>query len=158
MPDDISAWKFGNARRICYLCGMANEKGFRIELSSRFDGWWRYNAALMCGCFDAEGRRTGFAKASSQVAEVGANLAQKPADVPADRRVVLLAEPCDHLILYLYVIPHTLPGEDDIEAVAPFDVEVKIFYAGRRLSSERRRINQWSGASVELRVDAPQQQ
>ena len=42
---------------------MAATEGFSIEISSRYDGWWRYNAALMCGCFDAGDERIGFASA-----------------------------------------------------------------------------------------------
>ena len=33
-------------------------------------------------------------------------------------------------------------------------IEVRISYAGRRLRTEKREINQWSGASVEMRVDS----
>ena len=51
-----------------------DEKGFTIEVTSRYEGWWRYNAALMCGCFDAAGRRIGFASSASTVADVGSNL------------------------------------------------------------------------------------
>ena len=50
-----------------------DKKGFTIEVTSRYDGWWRYNAALMCGCFDAADQRIGFASAESAVAAVGAN-------------------------------------------------------------------------------------
>ena len=42
---------------------MATKEGFTIEISSRYEGWWRYNVALMCGCFDTAGNRTGFASA-----------------------------------------------------------------------------------------------
>ena len=43
---------------------MATKEGFTIEISSRYEGWWRYNVALMCGCFDTAGNRTGFASAA----------------------------------------------------------------------------------------------
>ena len=131
-----------------------DEKGFTIEVTSRYEGWWRYNAALMCGCFDAEDRRIGFASAESAVAAVGANLAERPADIPADRRAVLETMPCDHLVLYLYLIPHTLPADNEIDATRPFGIEVRISYAGRRLRTEKREINQWSGASIEMRVES----
>lgn len=130
------------------------EKGFTIEVTSRFEGWWRYNAALMGGCFDADDRRIGFATAASEVAPVGAELSERPADVPATRSVRLETMPCDHLLLYLYIIPHTLPAGNEIDASRPFEIELKIGYAGRRLRTEKRRINQWSGSSLELRVDA----
>ena len=131
-----------------------DEKGFTIEVTSRYEGWWRYNAALMCGCFDAAGRRIGFASSASTVADVGSNLAERPADIAADRTAALQTVPCDHLVLYLYIIPPTLPADNEIDATRPFGIEVRISYAGRRLLTEKREINQWSGASVEMRVDS----
>lgn len=131
-----------------------DEKGFTIEITSRYEGWWRYNAALMCGCFDAADQRIGFVSAASDVADVGSNLAERPADTPADRTAVLHTMPCDHLLLYLYIIPHTLPTDNDIDANKPFEIELRISYAGRRLRTEKRAINQWSGASIELKISA----
>lgn len=133
---------------------MATEKGFTITLKSRFDGWWRYNAELMCGCFDAGQNRTGFATAWSHVADAGSNLTEPPAGTGPERTVELTTQPCDHLVLYIYIIPHTLPAGREIDAARPFEVELEIAYAGRKLRTERLRINQWSGASLEMRVDA----
>lgn len=93
-----------------------DEKGFTIEVTSRYEGWWRYNAALMCGCFDAAGRRIGFASSASTVADVGSNLAERPATSPPIRTAALQTMPCDHLVLYLYIIPHTLPADNEIDA------------------------------------------
>ena len=133
---------------------MAAHKGFTIEVTSRYDGWWRYNAALMCGCFDADERRRGFASAASEVAGVGSNVPERPAEIPAFRTARLTTGPCDHLVLYIYIVPHTLPAGNEIDANKPFGIEVRISYAGRRLRTEKRAINQWSGASVEMRVDS----
>ena len=87
-------------------------------------------------------------------ADVGSNLTERPADIAADRTAALQTMPCDHLVLYLYIIPHTLPADNEIDATRPFGIEVRISYAGRRLRTEKREINQWSGASVEMRVDS----
>ena len=114
-----------------------DKKGFTIEVTSRYDGWWRYNAALMCGCFDAAEQRIGFASAESTVAAV-----------------VLESTPCVPPAPYLYLIPHTLPAGNDIDTTRPFEIELRISYAGRLLRTERRAINQWSGASIELRVES----
>lgn len=126
--------------------------GYRIEVSSPFEEFWRYNVALMCGCFDTRDVRCGFASTESTVAEVGANLQAAPADYPARRSVRLDAPVCDHLLCYLYLIPHTLPTGRDTDAARPFPLRLRI----RRPdgSSEQRtlRINQWSGASIELRI------
>lgn len=135
---------------------MKEPSGFTIEIASSFDGWWRYNAVLMCGCFDAAGNRTGFESAESHVADVGSGLTARPADVPADRRLTLQTAPCDHLLLYLYLIPHTLPGNTDIGDTKPFAVELRIACDGQPLCSERIAINQWAGLSREMRIERPQ--
>lgn len=88
------------------------------------------------------------------MADAGSNLPERPAGVAADRTATLQTMPCDHLVLYLYIIPHTLPAGNEIDANKPFGIEVRISYAGRRLRTEKRAINQWSGASVEMRVDS----
>ena len=131
---------------------MATKKGFSIEVSSRYDGWWRYNAALMCGMFDADGNRTGFASASSHVADVGSGLAEPPAGVDPARRAVLETPECDHLVLYIYIIPHKLPDDNDIEATKPFEIEIAVHRDGRELFVRKHAINQWSGASFEIRI------
>ena len=133
---------------------MATKEGFTIEISSRYEGWWRYNVALMCGCFDTAGNRTGFASTEAHVADVGSNLREKPAGNPGGGRASLETGPCDHLLLYIYIVPHTLPAGNDIGDTTPFEVEIRIAYGGRRLRAKKRLINQWSGASIEMRVDS----
>ena len=128
-------------------------KGFTITVTSRYEGWWRYNAALMCGCFDAAGERTDFVSAESHVADAGANLAERPAEVAPERKATLETPPCDHLLLYIYIVPHTLPAGNDIDDTQPFDLDIAIAFNGRELQKQRRKINQWSGASIEMRVE-----
>ena len=106
----------------------------------------------MCGCFDADGRRTGFVSTASEVAEVGANLPQRPADLPDRSCVTLATPPCDHILLYAYIIPHTLPEGNDIDATRPFDIEIRISRGGHLLHAGKRQVNQWSGASIELKA------
>ncbi|MEG1700909.1 MAG: hypothetical protein RRY33_06050 [Alistipes sp.] len=132
---------------------MADKTGFTIELSSRYDGWWRYNVALMCGCFTADNERIGFVSAQSHVADVGSGLTARPASLAANRSVQLTTEPCDHLLFYLYIVPHALPADNDIEATKSFEVTLKISYGGTLIRSEKREINQWSGASSEIRIE-----
>lgn len=50
--------------------------------------------------------------------------------------------------------PIRLPAGNDIGDTTPFEVEIRIAYGGRRLRAEKRLINQWSGASIEMRVDS----
>lgn len=128
------------------------EKGFRIEVKCHYDAWWRYNVAMMCGCFDTDDRRTDFVSTASDVADVGANLTVRPDGIPDRSRITLETPPCDHALLYVYIIPHTLPTDNDIDNTRPFDIEIRIFSEGHLLHSEKRKINQWSGASIELKI------
>ena len=75
------------------------------------------------------------------------------ADMAGDRSLRLETAACDHLLLYIYIVPHTLPAGNDIADTQPFEITLRIAYGGKVLRSEKRLINQWSGASVEMRVD-----
>lgn len=88
---------------------MKSVEKFTVEIRSGFDQWWRYNAALMCGAFDASGNRIGFASAESRVAEMGSNLEAPPEGLDLHRSLTLETVPCERIVLYIYVIPHTLP-------------------------------------------------
>lgn len=131
---------------------MSNLQKYTIEVSSRFEGWWRYNVEMMAGCFDKEDRRTGFSTASSDIAEVGANLREAPAGTELYRRAKMTPEACDHLLLYIYIIPHTLPEEEKIEETEPFEISVKVSCGTRVIAREQLPINQWAGASLEMRI------
>lgn len=133
---------------------MATKEGFTIEISSRYEGWWRYNVALMCGCFDTAGNRTRLRIDRGTCRRRRLEPAGKAAGNPGGGRASLETGPCDHLLLYIYIVPHTLPAGNDIGDTAPFEVEIRIAYGGRRLRAEKRLINQWSGASIEMRVDS----
>ena len=69
------------------------------------------------------------------------------------RRLVLETPPCDHAILYIYVVPHALPESNDIDATKPFALDLQIACDGEPLRNERLQINQWSGISLELRLE-----
>lgn len=138
-----------------YLHRMATKEGFTIEISSRYEGWWRYNVALMCGCFDTAGNRTGFASTEAHVADVGSNLREKPAGNPGGGRASLETGPCDHLLLYIYIVPHTPAGRQRHRRHGtPSKSKSASHTADGRLRAEKRLINQWSGASIEMRVDS----
>lgn len=133
---------------------MKNEEGFTVEVESRYEGWWRYNVTIVCGCFDAAGERVGFASAEDIVAPVGSDLRSAPEGTSAagKRRIGIRSAACDHIVMYIYIVPHTLPETREIGSVAPFDVRVKIAYAGTPLSDTYYKINQWSGASIEIKL------
>ena len=150
--------KFGSALGLYYLCpkvkgtGMKKDEGFSVEVESRYEGWWRYNVTILCGCFDADGNRIGFASAESVVAPVGSDLSAPPEGAAAERRIGIRSIACDHIVMYVYIVPHTLPETREIGNVAPFDVRLRIGYGGVPFGDMHYRINQWSGASLEIKL------
>lgn len=131
---------------------MKKDEGFSVEVESRYEGWWRYNVTILCGCFDADGDRIGFASAESVVAPVGSDLPTPPEGAAAERRIGIRSIACDHIVMYVYIVPHTLPETREIGNVAPFDVRLRIGYGGVPFGDMHYRINQWSGASLEIKL------
>ena len=83
---------------------MKKDEGFSVEVESRYEGWWRYNVTILCGCFDADGNRIGFASAESVVAPVGSDLSAPPEGAAAERRIGIRSIACDHIVMYLSLI------------------------------------------------------
>lgn len=131
---------------------MSEKQGFSIEVTCRDPQWWRYNVAVTCGCFDSEGHRTGFVSAESTLAEPGGQIAEAVKKRP--RTVAFDTEPCDNLLMYLYIIPHTLPEDPEIED-NPFEIRIRASYGDREIKSLLKTVNRWSGASLELRFSQP---
>lgn len=131
---------------------MAQTKKYSIEVTSSFQEFWRYNIALMCGCFDADDKRIGFASVENTVADVGSDLTTPPTDYPEQRYIRLEAPDAHHLLLYIYIIPHTLPKGSDVAEQHPFPLQIRIVRGGHTINEFAYAINQWSGASIELRI------
>lgn len=132
---------------------MKNDEGFSVEVESRFEGWWRYNVTILCGCFDASGERVGFASAERIVAPVGSDPSVSSEDIAAARRGIgIRSVACDHIVMYVYIVPHTLPETREIGEALAFDVRLRIGYGGAPLTDARYKINPWSGASLEIKL------
>ena len=124
---------------------------FEVSVVSTDADWWRYNVAVTCGCFSKEGARVGFTAHESKVADIGAEVT--PAEKKAKRNLTFRTGACDRIVMYLYIIPHTLPETMTVED-NPFEVEVHVLRGGKALPTARRTINRWSGASLELKFGA----
>lgn len=130
---------------------MGKDKIFKIKVSSQFDDWWRYNVVLMCGCFNENGERIDFVTIESHIASVGANLERRPEGIDSNRNIELSTTECDSGVLYVYIIPHTLPMQRNVADSKPFGVELQVVCGGTK-TSEKYAINQWSGASIILEL------
>lgn len=134
---------------------MANEKGFRIEVSCRHEPWRDYDVALLCGCFDDKECRIGTVSARTADPQSAASPAVACAgEAGGTARLEIPA--CHHALLYLYIIPRKLPEGNDIEALPPFDATLKILRGSRTLHTERLKVNRWSGLSREFRIENPE--
>ena len=126
---------------------------FTIDIHSGFAELWRYNISAMCGGFDASGERCDFVSAASDVAPVGANLKEPPAEAAGPRDLRISTAECDSIVAYVYVIPHTLPVSRDVDDFRPFTLDVKVSASdGSVLYDVAHKVNQRSGASIEIKL------
>ena len=128
---------------------MSTHEGYSIEISSAYGQMWRYNIEVAGGCFDANGQRTHFVSSHDKVADVAATTT-KPALIPAERRVVLAAPACHRMLAYVYIIPHTLPADDEPEK--PFDTTIRVMRGRTVIYEHVFGVNAWGGLSLELHV------
>lgn len=130
---------------------MGKNGDFTVEITSDFERFWCYNILVTCGCFDADDHQVGFASADDTVCPIGSNLERQPEGYPSRRVVRLDAQDCDHLLMYVYVIPHTVPLGRDVDDQNFFTLDVKISRAGQVVQRMRLSVNRWAGGSFEVR-------
>ena len=135
---------------------MKKSQTYEVVVESAFAEHWRYNFAITCSLCDAEGGQLSFVSAVDETAPIGSALTAAPDGVASRRRLVLSADDCHHLRMFVYLIPNTLPGSNRIADSALFPLTIKVSYAGKVIHSEKRMINQWSGMSSELLVYRPE--
>ena len=131
---------------------MEQMKRYTIEVRCSHREWWRYNVELMCDELDASGERIHFGTASSEIAEVGANLKVPPAEKKIPSKISYTTEPCHTARLYLYILPHSLPTEREVAAVSPFKITIKLSCNGTAIRTEQPVVNPWGGLSLILPI------
>lgn len=122
---------------------------YTIVISSDFEELWRYNIAVMASVRSGE-EEVEFLKHTSEVAPVGAELAERPKAYNPNRRVELQTKAGTALTLYIYIIPHTLPHTTDVTDAKPFELEVEVKHGKERLFHRIAEVNQWSGENIEI--------
>lgn len=128
------------------------DKKFTISVQSRYAELWRYNIVVMCGCFDKAGERADFLSKENFVAAVGSNLTAAPNGIESHNSLAITTSPCDSVVAYIYLIPHSLPPTREVEEYAPFDLRVKVSADDSVIYDTNHKINQWSGCSIELKL------
>ena len=131
---------------------MGKNEGFKVEITSDFADFSRYNVAVTCGCFDEKGERIAFVSAEDTIAPVGSERVAAPKGRSSKRLISFETDECHHLQMYIYLIPYTTPSGRDIGDYKPFSLDVRVMRGGRVVLKQQYSVNQWSGASIELKV------
>ena len=125
---------------------------FKISVRSNFAELWRYNIVVTCGAFDAAGEQIEVTTSESSVASIvdGAGSAADVADVLRD--VKLTTAPCESIKAYVYLMPHKLPSAKSPDDTPTFGVRVKVKADDEQIYNVVHSVNQWSGATIELKL------
>ena len=122
---------------------------FKISVRSNFAELWRYNIVVTCGAFDAAGEQIEVTTSESSIASIidGTGSA---ADVSRD--VKLTTVPCESIKAYVYLMPHKLPSAKSPDDTPAFGVRVKVKADDEQIYNVVHSVNQWSGATIELKL------
>ena len=125
---------------------------FKISVRSNFAELWRYNIVVTCGAFDVAGEQIEVITSESSVASIidGAGGAADVADVSRD--VKLTTVPCESIKAYVYLMPHKLPSAKSPDDTPTFGVRVKVKADDEQIYNVVHSVNQWSGATIELKL------
>ena len=125
---------------------------FKISVRSNFAELWRYNIVVTCGAFDAAGEQIEVTTSESSVASIidGAGGAADVAEVSRD--VKLTTVPCESIKAYVYLMPHKLPSAKSPDDTPTFGVRVKVKADDEQIYNVVHSVNQWSGATIELKL------
>lgn len=125
---------------------------FKISVRSNFAELWRYNIVVTCGTFDAAGEQIEVTTSESSVASIvdGAGSVADVADVSRD--VKLTTAPCESIKAYVYLMPHKLPSAKSPDDTPTFGVRVKVMADDEQIYNVVHSVNQWSGATIELKL------
>ncbi len=122
---------------------------FKISVRSNFAELWRYNIVVTCGAFDAAGEQIEVTTSESSVASIE-DAAGGAADVSRD--VKLTTVPCESIKAYVYLMPHKLPSAKSPDDTPAFGVRVKVKADDEQIYNVVHSVNQWSGATIELKL------
>ncbi len=127
---------------------------YTIEVKSSFEQVWRYNTMIMCGGYSAlpEEKELYVVSERDIVSEIENRIECEPSGFELPHRLILTAEEADHIRVIIYYVPHTLPLGKEVENRTPFDVDVKISREGEVIYKKVHQINQWGGASIEIKI------
>ena len=124
---------------------------FNIKVECNFEYLWRYNITLACEMCNASGERVDYGYVERRIGDIGCNMLHQPADWKNESLELATVE-CDQIRVLLYVNPHTMPRERDVEALPPFPMRVCITADRKSLYDKSHEVDQRGGTSVSVEL------
>lgn len=131
---------------------MRKEKCYYVELHCDFAERWRYNIELQAASYDAQGHQCGYRACSSHIAEATAALKRPPEGVEIPSCLTLTTPTGASVELLIYVIPHALPEETQIDHTPYNECRLVVYDGDCEIRCETIRINPWGGASERIKI------
>ncbi|MFI3302075.1 MAG: hypothetical protein SNH35_04460 [Rikenellaceae bacterium] len=125
---------------------------YTIEVKSSFEQLWRYNTIIMCGGFSPDDELLYVVSTKDIISDMENPIESAPADFTLPRSVMLNADDAEHIRTIIYITPHTLPLGREVKENPPFDVDVTITKDLKNIYSSKHQVNQWGGASIEIKL------
>ncbi len=126
---------------------------FKLTIECNFAEFWRYNL-IITGATYLSGERQCFIKHIDEVAPVGSNLDDMPADYSRGSHLEFEYEGGDAITLYIYVLPHTMPRSRIAYDSRPFEFHTMLSRGEDVLYNRRHSIAQWVGDNIEIKFPA----
>ncbi len=122
---------------------------FTLTIECNSKEFWRYNVIVSAVTNLDNGQAT-FLKHVDEVAPVCSNLSELPKSYCRPVKSVLEFESGEHITLYIYVIPHTMPNERLIANISRPELHVVLKCASETLYNRRHCISPWSGDNIQI--------
>ncbi|MFI3292187.1 MAG: hypothetical protein SNG27_01205 [Rikenellaceae bacterium] len=125
---------------------------YLIEVESSFEQLWRYNTIVMCGGYSATSEQLYVVSQEDIISPEDSPIESEPEGYELPRRVSLKGDKADNIRAIIYVVPHILPLGRGVEESPDFDLEIKISKGKKIIYNTTHQVNQWGGASIEIKL------
>ncbi len=125
---------------------------YLIEVESGYEQLWRYNTIIMCGGYSATSEQLYVSSQEDIISPLDNPIDCMPEGYKLPHKVSLKTSKADNIRAIIYVVPHILPLGKDVDAFPDFDLDVKITKGKKIIYSTTHQVNQWGGASIEIKL------